>query len=307
MKPLHVLLSLCCLVPCLPAQEALQEKQASTSPIAEVFIPGPITDGTPPQPPPAPPGKPDFEVVESRTGRMDVVEPPPMHGLPPVTGTVNVTLNRVEDPKLPPLPEPLPAAAPTDPVVLAAIEEFRRNYKGTELLFISATVYDRSRTYLRIYPNGVARKEIAAWSNIDFNHFSGFSTFRVTREDGSFTDHGMLMGLGNQTAESAERLRELLEKNGMEYSVPEMPELPDLAVAGPRYVIVEGGDVEDTAREILAYMHRLYATEGARMETAYIERERVRKEREAYYRANPPKPKDVTINFWRTRKKEDDK
>ncbi|MCH7225674.1 hypothetical protein [Haloferula sp. A504] len=305
MKQPSRLLFLCCLAPCLHAQETYEEDQATTSPIAEVFIPGPIVDGTPPQPPPAPPGKPDFEVVESRTSRMNVVEPPPMHGLPAVTGTVNVTLNRVEDPKLPPLPEPLPATTPTDPAVLAATEEFRRDYKGTELFFISATVYDRSRTYLRIYPNGVARKEITAWSNIDFNHFSGFSTFRVTREDGSFTDHGMLMGLGNQTAESTERLRELLEQNGMEYSVPEVPDLPDLAVAGPRYVIVEGGDVEDPACEILAYMHRLYATDGARMEAAYIERERVRKEREAYYLANPPKPKDVTINFWRTKKEDD--
>lgn len=272
----------------------------------EVFIPGRISDGTPSAPAP-PSEKPDFEVIESRTGRMEVAETPPMHGLPPVKGTVNVTLNRVEDPKLPPLPEPLPAVAPTDPAVITAIEEFRRNYKGTELLFISATVYDQSRTYLRIYPNGVDRKEITAWSNIDFNHFSGFSTFRVTQEDGSFTDHGMLMGLGNQTTESAEMMQKQHEKHGIEYSVAEMPDLPDLSIAGPCYLIVEGRETENPASEILAHMHRLYAAEGARMELAYTERERVRKEREAYYRANPPKPKDVKINFWRTPKKEEDK
>lgn len=284
------------------------EDPAAYSRITEVSIPGPIRDVDPHRRLPNTPSEPDFKVIESRTSPIRVVEPPPMHGLPPVKGTVNVTINRVEPPMIPPLPLPLPDAAPPDPAVLAAIEEFRRNYKGTELLLISATVFDRSRTYLRIHPHGASRQAITAWSNIDFNHFSGFSTFRVTREDGSFTDLGMLMGLANRTTQDAESLRERLRKQGREDVIPELTEtleLPVLAAAGPQYVIVEGGGMENPAREILAFLHRLYATEGPRMAAACLERERVREEREAYYRANPPSPKDVSIHFWRTDSKED--
>ena len=159
-------------------------------------IPVPITDRTPtvPAPMPAPI---DFKVVNSRTTRRDVTEAPEMHDLPPITGTINVTVQLVEHPKLTDPPPPLWALPPEDPAVIARLEELRESYRGTKLVFLSATVYDHKRTLLRIYPNGRVIDSVAAWSNLNFNYFCGFSTYRVKdADDGTLYDFGLLMGIG---------------------------------------------------------------------------------------------------------------
>ena len=66
----------------------------------DVEIPRPITNGIPSVPAPKP--KPiDFKILHSRTTPMDVKEAPEMPDLPPITGTINVTVQVVEDPNLP--------------------------------------------------------------------------------------------------------------------------------------------------------------------------------------------------------------
>jgi len=263
----------------------------------DVEIPVPITDGTPS--PPAPKPEPiDFKVLSSHTTRKDVTEAPEMHDLPPITGTINFTVQLVEDPKLPDPPPPLPALPPEDPAVIARLEELREKYRGTELVFLSATVYDQNRTFLRIYPNGKIGDEVTAWSNLNFNHFCGFSTYRVKdATDGTLYDFGLLMGIGGI---DTRRWKEMAEARGIEYKGPEIPEIPqmtDLADGGPSFVVVEGGK-DSPAMDTLEQIHDLYRKEGKRMEEAYHAREKARAERKAYLLANPPKPKDVTIRFW---------
>ena len=237
----------------------------------DVEIPVPITDGTPSAPIPKPEPL-DLKILSSRTTRMDVTEAPEMHDLPPITGTINVTVQVVEDPHLPDPPPPLPTLPPDDPAVLARLAELREKYRGTELVFLSATVYDHNRTFLRIYPNGKVGDEVTAWSNLDFNHFSGFSTYRVKdAEDGTLYDCGLLMGIGGI---DTRRWREMAEARGIEYKgpkipeIPEIPEMPDFAEGGPAFVVVDG-DAESPAMDTLEQIHDLYRKEGARMEEAY--------------------------------------
>jgi len=264
----------------------------------DVEIPVPITDGTPSAPIPKPEPL-DLKILSSRTTRMDVTEAPEMHDLPPITGTINVTVQVVEDPNLPDPPPPLPTLPPDDPAVLARLAELREKYRGTELVFLSATVYDHNRTFLRIYPNGKVGDEVTAWSNLDFNHFSGFSTYRVKdAEDGTLYDCGLLMGIGGI---DTRRWREMAEARGIEYKgpkIPKIPEMPDFAEGGPAFVVVDG-DAESPAMDTLEQIHDLYRKEGARMEEAYHARVKARAERKAYLLANPPKPNDVTIQFWK--------
>jgi len=264
----------------------------------DVEIPVPITDGTPSAPIPKPEPL-DLKILSSRTTRMDVTEAPEMHDLPPITGTINVTVQVVEDPNLPDPPPPLPTLPPDDPAVLARLAELREKYRGTELVFLSATVYDHNRTFLRIYPNGKVGDEVTAWSNLDFNHFSGFSTYRVKdAEDGTLYDCGLLMGIGGI---DTRRWREMAEARGIEYKgpkIPEIPEMPDFAEGGPAFVVVDG-DAESPAMDTLEQIHDLYRKEGARMEEAYHARVKARAERKADLLANPPKPNDVTIQFWK--------
>jgi len=263
----------------------------------DVEIPVPLANGTPSQPTPKPEPI-NFEVLTSRTKKMAVTEAPEMSALPPIKGTINVTVQMVKDPGLPDPPPPLPALPPSDPAVLARMEELRKNYRGTELVFLSATVYDHSRTLLRIYPNGNVAGEISAWSNVDFNHFSGFSTFRVKESDGTFRDYGLLMGIGNA---DTRQMRERLAQHGHDYDEPETPALPDLAASGPSFVVADGPQ-DGEAMDTLSQIHDLYRKEGVRMEEAFHAREKAYAERKAYLLANPPVPKDVAVQFWKREK-----
>lgn len=261
---------------------ALHAREEPTS-----VILGKISDGKP-SPPSPPPVLPDFQIKSTVVREMDVVESPPMSGLPPVTGTITTTVHLVEDPQLPDPPPPpvAPENQQVNPRLANPEWEWRR------LVFVSATVYDHSRTLLRCHPNGDVKKEIKVWSNLDFNHFSGFSAFEVKAADGKVRRYDLLlMCFGNV---DTQKRAALMARHGMEYDLPEIPALPD---DKPAYVI-EDAAPDAGAVQLVEDMHELYRNEGPRMETAYHARNKAQAEQRAYFLANPPVPKDVTMNFW---------
>ncbi|MGJ8632379.1 MAG: hypothetical protein ACSHX7_00510 [Luteolibacter sp.] len=265
----------------------------------EVELPQPIIERTLSKPveKPAPI---DFEVISLRTKKVDVVRAPEMHDLPPITGRINVTVQMVQDPELPEPVEPLSTLEPDAPEVIKQLEELRETYQGTSLVFISATVYDHSRTLLRIYGNDESRDVVTAWSNLDFNHFGGFSTYQVTDGvDGTIFEYGILMGLGNQ---ETDKMAELASRSGIKYEVPKIPKLVDVLKGGPAFSVVEGEE-GSSAMATLEQLHDLYRKEGRQMERAFYARKKARAERKAYLLANPTKPDDVTISFWRKTKR----
>ncbi len=273
------------------AQEAVEEAAIRH----ETCIPGPIADGAPA----APVAKPepiDFTIQSAVTHRMKVEKAPEMDGLPPVKGTINVTVQLVKDPGLPDLPPPLPALRPNDPAVVARMEELRESHSWTELVFISATVYDHSRTFLRCYFNGEKENEISGWSNLDFNHFGGFGIYQIKAADGEVRQYGLMMGLGN---EDTRQRAALLEKHDRASDPLEIPKLPDLASGGPAFVVTEENVSDREAMAVIEGMHDLYQIEGERMAAAYHSRTQAYEERKAFLLANPPQPEDVTITFWK--------
>ena len=273
----------------------LAEKE-STIDDTETQIIGGISDGKPGLPAPKPEPL-SFQVKSTLTQRVHVIEPPEMPGVPAPEGDIKITIQLVKPPRLPDPPPPLPALPPDDPAVLARMAELRENYRETQLVFVSATVYDHSRTYLRCYPSGGGeRKEIRGWSNLDFNHFSGFSTFQVKGSNGEIRQYGLMMGIGN---EDTQQRAEWLAKHDGEYKTPEIPKLPDLATSGPAFVIAEGDTNDKEALALIEGMHDLYRVEGTRMEEAYYARVEAHEERKAYLLTNPPKPQDVTIRYWK--------
>ncbi|WP_367870777.1 hypothetical protein [Luteolibacter sp. Populi] len=287
MKRLSIPAAFCVLGLLADAQEA--------APKWDVEIPVPIADGTPSQPAPEPEPI-DFTVLSSRTTRVEVTEAPEMPGLPPVEGTINITVQKVADPNLPAPPPPLPALPPDDPAVLARLEQMRASYRASTIAFLAATVHDGSRTLLRIYPNGGPNEAVTAWSNLDFNHFSGFSDYRVHGADGQEHRVSLLMGIGNINTAA---MTQLAARHGVAYEPPQIPSVPDLAAGGPAFTVVEG-QANTAAMEILEQLHDLYRKEGVRMAAACQAREIARAARKAELLANPPKPRDVTIQVWRT-------
>jgi hypothetical protein len=259
---------------------------------AGTAISGPIADGTPSPSAPAPkPVAPNFTVKSTFTHQAEAQVDSGVPGLPPVKKMVNVTVNLVEDPHLPDPPPPLPALDISDPAVQARMAAIRRNPRKTVTAYISATVYDHSRTFLRWWwqPGGGEKSdEFNAWSNLDFNDFSGFARFTSNGRD-----YALLMGIGNQ---STGQNRKLLARTGRIYQEPEHPPLPQ---DGPGYVLTMGDPSNTGAIATMDALHDLYRVEGERLKAARAQREIASKEREDYLRLHPPVPEDVTISFWK--------
>lgn len=279
---------------------------ASEVPASETGIPGPIADGTPA--PPAPERRlPDFNVRSTTTKKIMREEPSGVPGLPPVRKKVTLSMHLVEDPNLPDPPPPPPAQPPedmTDPAVLARRAELWAHYQEPEYVFLSATVYDHQRTLVRWWPNrGPAAPltvklapvpvlgrwpndkpdvEMIAWSNIDFNHLSGFSDY--TYKGRKFS---LVMGVGDLSTATMEKWA---QRSGRAYIPPVFPELP---ADGPGFVVTKGDTSDEQAMDVITGLHELYKAEGPRLKAAYEAREQARMKREAYLRANPPQPKDV--------------
>ena len=272
----------------------LQQPVMTAPETTRAAIPSPISDGKP-SPPPLPVQKPDFHIASTLTKEVDVVEAPEMPGLPAVQGTITLTVHTVTDPGLPDPPPPLPPLPVTDPEVMARLAEMSAKHKQTEIVFLSATVYDHKRTLLRCYPNREAGKEITAWSNLDFNHFCGFGDFEATGADGEVRKYALHMGIGN---ENTARRGAWLASKGIEYQEPQIPALPDDMPA----FVVQSENPDPESITLLEDLHALYRTEGKRMAEACAAREEAHEERKAYLLANPPKPKDVTIHFWKREK-----
>ncbi len=262
---------------------------AQEADIAATGIPGPIADGS--QPPAMPlPAPIAFSVLNSVTKNVQVEEPSEISDLPPITGTAKSTIQLVADPGLAEPPPPLPALPLEDPAVQARLSEARSNFSECKILFVSAQVIDRQKTILKCYPNGKLGEEVTVVSNLDFNDFSGFGCFNVAGQGGDGAEeirqYALIMALDNQSAE------------GQQQPPPDAVEWPQAPAEGePAYVVAEGSNEE--ALQAIEDMHSLYRVEGQRMNAARIAREVALEDRRAYLLANPPKPQDVTIKFWR--------
>ena len=282
-------INLCLIAPLFSQRTGISQPTSTES---VTTIPGLIADGTPPKTSEQV-ELPKLDLWNTLSRDIYVNRAPLMRGTPRVEGMIRVTMNMAIDPELPKPSSTLPALPPDDPKIVAALEDLRKKYQETELLFLSATVYGRLKTLLTVYPSGRREGAVTVVSNLNFGHFSGVSLFRVTDDDGSYRDYGLLMGVGGGDKRT---LREDLELSGREAVNPAAFELPDVRVRGPEFVVIEGeeGKALDTVRSL----HELYRTEGRRMEAAFYARQRASAKRKAELIANPPKPEDITITFW---------
>lgn len=293
MKFLPFLIVFLGLLPALHGEDGEDVVRVAPS-TTHASIPAPISDETP-SPPPPPVEKPDFQIESTQVKQLDVVEAPPMLGLPPVEGTITLTVRNVADPGLPDPPPPPEPRSIEDPETKALLAELSAKYRETSIAFLSATVYDRTRTRLTIYPNGGIDKAVTVWSNLDFNHFSGFGSFEAQDGSGEIRQYHLLMGIGN---ENSEMRRRLLAEGGIDLEEPEIPALPG---EQPSFVIVTEAPDPDGVK-LIEDLHALYRAEGDRMAEACAAREKAYEERRAYLLAYPPKPKDVTVHFWKRTK-----
>jgi len=282
-----VLLTLIAATALVHAQdEIVSDASVSTAVSTTARILGEIPDGTPP--PPAPP-KPEYQIAEN-----DVLSTKSHE-----QGGRTITIREIKPIALPPPPPPPLAeigVAEPDAEFSQLLAEYRESHPKNELLFLGATVFrsvdSPPRTLCRWWPQG-GKGSITFWSSADFALIAGgINTFADTAGDTHYT----LMAWGNV---DIERMAELYAEHGIEYEVPDLPDFPE-----GKATFQITGDTEPTAGELVVIqsLHDIYNNELERLRTAYEGRERARIEREEYLKANPPQPKDITLNFWRAGK-----
>lgn len=229
---------------------------------------------------------PDFAIESTQVKLLDVVEAPPMAGLPPVVGTIRHTVHKVADPGL--LESgPEVVELNTEPFGPGATEPIIPNH----MAMISAMVYDGRRTKLTCR-SSAGHDDVTAWSNVNFNHLRSATNFEVTSNHGESVTYALIMSIGN---ENTALQQEIYQREGLEWIGPIIPEIPDGAPA----FVLETVNPDPESLKLLEALHALYRDEGIKLAEIEAARQQADDERRARLLANPPKPKDVTIHFWK--------
>lgn len=264
------------LVAILCGQSFAQEVQ--TPPTSTVAIlPESLEPSAPSQPAPVQ-EQPDFQIESTQVKLIDVVEAPPMAGLPPVKGTMMLTIHGVADPKLPENPS---TEIPLSPATRPALES-EVTLAETHFINVSATVYDQSRTLLQCQSMEHLDQAITVWSNVNFNHFCGVGNFESKGADGKLRSYHLMMGIGNEEGKQPS----------------DGSQIPNLPNGNPAFVIVSENPAPEAVR-LVEDLHALYRAKGVKMAADVLVRQKAEDEKRAYLLANPPKPKDVTVHFWK--------
>jgi len=192
-----------------------------------------------------------------------------------------IVMQRVADPGLQERPAPPTAKSKEEVEALRASPEWQElvaKHKKTELVMLSASVVDGKATFLRWWHEG---EEYEAWSNVNFNHFSGFAEFEAGEKH-----YAYMMAVGNFSSAGDRNLGWLGKP-------------PELGMNYPAFTIVKGDTSKADAMAMMVSMHDLYENERGKLVAAHESRVREQAKQEAWLKANPPRPKDTVIQFWR--------
>ncbi len=273
---------------------AAQEPPSLPAPSGPRLL-GKIPDGTPP--PPAPPKLP-FIVAPEHIRDTKAIQ----------QGGRTITLQRIDPIALPPPPSPAAPAAPPTAEERAAFAQraaaFRATHPRENFLQMGASVYLSSklppRTFVRLWPQG-GGEPVGFWSNADFRLIAGLGRFA----DSTGQIHNLFL---MWSPIPTDRIEALMASRGRAYQAPAYPVFPGEdtttpfdpnAVPGPA-TFVPAGDAVATPAQLatIGELHQLYNNERVRLHTAYLGREQARREREAYLKAHPPQPQDITVRYW---------
>ena len=197
---------------------------------------------------------------------------------------------------MPPPPQPTEVnSSQQDLDFSERVAEYRAAHPTHELLFLGATVFRSQdsppRTLVHWWPQG-GSETITFWSSADFALIAGGINSFV---DTAGNTHSMLMGWGHV---DIARMTELRAAKGQEYDAPVMPNF----LPGNADFQIVGNQPAAEELAIIQSLHDIYNNDHARLLTAYAGREKARIAHEAYLKAHPPQPKDITLNYWRTEK-----
>jgi hypothetical protein len=261
------------------AQENLVPASARIAEPSTAQILGSIPDGTPPTPAPL--------KLEYVVAARDVI-----HSTTHQQGGRTITIRQIKPIALPPPPAPAQTAGLTEEF-RQRLAEYREAHPRTGMLMLSATVYlsrdSPPRTLVRCWPEG-HHGEITFWSGADFSLIAGgVNSFADT----AGYHHYLVMGWGTV---DIDRMTDLRANKGLLYQTP--PNFP----AGPATFQIVGPNPPAEHLTAIQSLHDIYNNRLPELTSAYHDREQARLAKEAYLKANPPQPQDITLNYWRTKR-----
>lgn len=211
-------------------------------------------------------------------------------------GERSITYNLVEPPVLKPEPAPSPAPPLRQPATLTAaeLEEIRVwEAKSDLFLFLSCTVFDRKVTEISWWRE---EGEYIIWSGIDFNHLQGIVEFETAT-----TRYSLFLAVGEDSLDSLREWDAEVSKSGLSSTLKRpLPVLPVTISLSSQYQIVKfpKTGIEPEVKAALDDLHQYYDASGEQLARQFNESEKARIAQEEWLKANPPQPKDTTINFF---------
>lgn len=261
-------------------EEKAAPPEGTTLP-ATARILGDISDGTPPPPAEAKPAfvVPANDILSTTTHQQ---------------GGRTITIQRIKPIALPPPLDPAPAPAEValdETARQERVAALRAKHPEWELLILGVTVFRSTDSPPRTLVNYRTNKtgEIRFWSSADFGLLSGFSEFVAANG----RTYSLLMMSSNV---DVTRMEDLHGSRGSVYAAPAMPDFPDGKAS---YALAGNPPADPEALVPIQALHDIYNNEFARLKAAYDSRERMRIQREAKLKANPPGPKNITLHYWR--------
>jgi hypothetical protein len=242
---------------------------------------GDLPDGTPPQPQPP---KPTFVVAAK-----DILTTTTQQ-----QGGRTITIRRIKPIALPPPPEPAPVQNALDKAALQEeLAETGVQQPKWDFLFLGATVFRTKdsppRTLVTYWPSNMG--EVSFWSSADFGLLAGMGDFAAANGQ----TFSMFMAWGYEDIDGS--IADFQATQNRPYEAPLMPRFSD---AKATFTLIGNPPPDPEVLVPIQALHDIYNNEFARLKAAYEGRERAQLQREAELKANPPRPKNITINYWRT-------
>ena len=207
-----------------------------------------------------------------------------------------IFLNRVAPPVLPPAPPPPPPAPAPSAVEIATADkpEAGMPQKKTEVLFLSATVFDRQVTEVRTFGG---KRDCRFLISIDFNLLAGVGSLETAD-----TDYLLILGVGNETRGEAEAFNKRAAEDGQKDGFKQIPPLESFSKNHSEYVVAQDEPDAQPPAETLAALDALlvfYDANRSKLAEDYAKREAARSAQKQWVKEHPPAPRDTVIHYWK--------
>lgn len=155
------------------------------------------------------------------------------------------------------------------------------NYVASVMIHISATVYMEGEKHYSHIRLSQGEDKIEVWSSMNAMEIAGMSNYMARG-----IEYYTLLGHGMEREISASEAgcpvhRDKLNKDKA------------------RFLVVGDRDDESQALEAMRGLHAIYNKEKVALEVAYQRRLSNQERARIWDAENPPKPKDITIRFWK--------